>query len=1002
GDSRRVAAALEQDFRSRGQTVVRVENGPRFRRLSKDRFVIDPFKAQDFSRLLEILEGENRMPTDVVHLLGLSFQPDGDETAPLEVQQLRCTSSMRMLQALHCADRALTLRIWLVTGRAAVLDLDDDLIEAYAPIPSQAPLWGLGRVIANEHSNLHCRLVDLWVDESADGAAHILARELERDDDETEVVLTKESRYVSRMRRAEIGSPPQPVRVVMPAFQAEAAAKRRRKRGLLQSDSEGKHDQSGSEGESRRENTLKLQIDHPGSLSRLEWVTAPRKRPGSGEVEIIPRAIGLNFRDLMFASGMLPEEAIESGYAGATLGMECAGLVTGLGSDVSDFRIGDEVMAFAPACFSSHVVAGAHTVVRKRESWSFEQAATVPVAFFTAIYALKHLASLERGERVLIHGAAGGVGIAAIQYARHCGAEIFATAGSEEKRDFLRLAGVEHVFDSRSLDFADEIMARTRDEGVDVVLNSLSGEALARSLTVLRPFGRFLELGKRDFYQDTRVGLRPFRHNLSYFGIDADQLLVERPDVSRRVFREMMALFDQAVFTPLPYRVFSASRAGDAFRFMQRSEHIGKIVVARDKLPVPVRPSAPAEVQFALKPDATYLVTGGLSGFGLATARWMVDRGARCLVLLGRSGLQNNEARTKIEELEKLGALVRVLRADVADDQSLRQVFERIDRDLPPLRGLVHSAMVVDDKLVRDLDEKRMHRVLSPKLLGAWNLHALTKDRALDFFVLYSSATTSFGNPGLGNYVAANIYLESLTRLRRSQGLPATAVAWGPISDSGYLARNDAALRTLTAFMGSGGLTTRQGFDALELLLQADAVCGAVLEFDWSVVRRALPAGNLKRYEELNRQSNSDVTAEQPKRSARLILTQLPLKEARAVITDAVIQIVARILRLPPDQVDRDASIVDLGMDSLMAIEMHMSVNKRFGVNLPVMGLADFPTIDQLVGRIIDHEQPGAGATEKAAAVEDPAVAEEEAGAQEDARARNGKGSAAHTGTGDD
>ncbi len=925
GDSWRVADALDKILRDRGHAVAQVQDGPRFQRLGAERFTVNPCDAGEFARLFETLKGEEKACTDVVHLMGLSFEADNDATELLSVQERRCGSLLRMVQGLMGADRTSSFRTWLITARAGVLDLIDDSAETFAPIPSQAPLWGLGRVIANEHIDMSCRLVDLWMDKDAARSAELIARELEQDDDESEVVLSAEARFVGRMRRAEVeiksSAPENP-----PTVDDEQA--------------------------------VELQSSGPGSLSQLQWKAAARRPPKAGELEIIPHASGLNFRDLMFATGLLPEEAIENGYAGATLGMECAGVVAAVGPDVSEFEVGEAVMGFAPACFSSRVVAGARTLAKMPESWSFEQAATVPVAFFTAVYALKHLARLERGERVLIHGAAGGVGIAAIQYAQHCGAEIFATAGSEEKRDFLRLAGVCHVFDSRSLDFADEIMIRTGEEGVDVVLNSLSGEALLRSLSIMKPFGRFLELGKRDFYENTRIGLRPFRDNLSYFGIDADQLLMKRSDVAQSVFAEVMTLFDRGVFKPLPYRAFPASRVADAFRYMQRSEHIGKIVVTAETLQVPLSPQAPAAVGYALKEDATYLITGGLSGFGLATARWMVERGARCLVLLGRSGAQTDEAREKVRELEDLGAAVHALKADVADLISLVKVFERIDAELPPLRGVVHSAMVVDDKLVRDLDEKRMRRVLSPKLLGAWNLHALTRERELDLFVLYSSATTSFGNPGLGNYVAANIYLESLGRLRRSQRLPATAVSWGPISDSGYLARNDAALQALTAFMGSSGLTTRQGFEALERLLRSDAVCGAVLEFDWSAIRRALPTAHLKRYELFNREPHAAAASGQPEQSAKLILAQLPLEEARAVITETVIQTVAGILRLSPDQVDPDASIFELGMDSLMAIEMHMSVNNRLGVNLPIMGLADIPTIAELVDKIIAHERP--------------------------------------------
>ncbi len=233
----------------------------------------------------------------------------------------------------------------------------------------------------------------------------------------------------------------------------------------------------------------------------------------------------MNFRDVMYAMGLLADEALENGFAGPTLGLEVAGRVSRCGSAVSQFAVGDDVLAFAGASFASHVVVPARAVSKMPARWSYAEAATVPTVFFTVWYALAHLAHLRPGERILIHGAAGGVGIAAIQVARHLGAEIFASAGSDSKRDFVALLGADHVLDSRSPHFDQVVRDLTGGEGVDVVLNSLSGEAIQRNLRALKPFGRFIELGKRDFYENTAIGLRPFRNNISYFGVDADQLM---------------------------------------------------------------------------------------------------------------------------------------------------------------------------------------------------------------------------------------------------------------------------------------------------------------------------------------------------------------------------------------------------------------------------------------------------------------------------------------------
>src|SRR6202040_1668969 len=340
----------------------------------------------------------------------------------------------------------------------------------------------------------------------------------------------------------------------------------------------------------------------------------------------------------------------------------------------------------------------------------------------------------REGERVLIHGGAGGVGIAAIQLAKHLGAEIFVTAGSEEKRDFVRLLGADHVFDSRSLAFADQVLKATGGVGVDVILNSLAGDAIPRNLRLLRPFGRMLELGKRDFYENSQVGLRPFRNNISYFGIDADQLLEQRPDTARRVFVDLMALFAAGTLQPLPHRTFDASDIAGAFRHMQASRHIGKIVVTFPRAFEPLGPALAEPPPVAIRDDATYLVSGGLSGLGLRTAWWLVSRGARHLALLSRRGASTTEAAAELARFAAHGVSVAALACDVADSSQVRAALASIDAGMPPLRGVVHAAMVIEDALLRDLNRAQLDRVLAPKVLGALHLHDATRSRPLDFF----------------------------------------------------------------------------------------------------------------------------------------------------------------------------------------------------------------------------------------------------------------------------
>ncbi len=482
-------------------------------------------------------------------------------------------------------DRA--ARLLVVTRRAqSVTDHPEPVAIA------QAPVIGLGRVIAGEYPRLRCKLVDL--DSGADdGGLGSLLDEIRSADEEDEIAWRGTDRYVHRYLPAP-GLPPE----------AE--------RGPIKTGS-----------------PYRLAARRPGTLDGLVFQTLTRRPPGPGEVEIEVVAAGLNFSDVMKALGMYP--GLPDGPL--PLGAECSGRIAAVGKGVEGLRVGDEVLAVAGFAFASHVVARAELVAPKPPSLSFEEAATLPIAFLTASYALEHLGRLAEGERVLIHSASGGVGLAAIQLARRVGAEVFATAGAPEKREYLRGLGIECVMDSRSLEFADEVLRRTGGGGVDAVLNSLPGQAIPRGIAVLADYGRFLEIGKRDIFQNARLGLLPFHKNLSFSAIDLDRVIRERPALLGKMLRDIVRRVADGELAPLPHRAWPVNEAVDAFRFMQAGRHIGKVVLTFGEPPVARVPAEDEPLTF--RADATYLITGGLGGFGLAVARWMAERGAGTLVLMG-------------------------------------------------------------------------------------------------------------------------------------------------------------------------------------------------------------------------------------------------------------------------------------------------------------------------------------------------------------------------------
>jgi acyl transferase domain-containing protein/NADPH:quinone reductase-like Zn-dependent oxidoreductase/acyl carrier protein len=939
GYSAELGKALAAQLALQGQEIIEIVGAPHYARFDERHFALDPASAIHWDQLLAELRRAGKELHGWIHLAGLDAGRARVATPARRAaaQEQRAAVLMAWLQS--CSRNGLRADGWVVGAQAGLGLLPEAARPPGGPpggdadgapdMLRDAALWGLARVAMQEFAELHLRWVDLVEPLPVEANAARLALELLAPDAEDEILLAGDGRYATRFG---VVAPPR-VALAPPLVPPP----------------------------------VQLDFAVPGSFRHLGWQADERGAAlGDDEVEIEVRAAGLNFRDVMYAMGLLPDEAVEDGFCGASLGMEVAGTITRVGAGVLQgppqgirrLAPGDAVIAFAPASFATRVRTVALAVAHKPEGWSFAAAATVPTAFFTAYYALIELARLREGERVLIHGAAGGVGIAAIQLARHLGAEVFATAGSAEKRDFVRLLGADRVFDSRAPAFDDAILQATDGEGVDVVLNSLAGEAVHRNLRLLRPFGRMLELGKRDFYENSRLGLRPFRNNISYFGIDADQLLARRPALARRVFEELMALFADGSLRPLPYQAFRAGEAAAAFRHMQASRHIGKIVLTLPEGFDPAGPRFADPPAPALRADATYLVTGGLSGFGLRTAWWLVRLGARHLALLGRRGAGAPEAQEALAQFAAAGVSAHAIACDVADESALRSALAAIDQRMPPLRGVVHSAMVIEDALLRDMNRDQLHRVLAPKLLGGLNLHEATRTRPLDFFVLYSSATTLFGNPGQGAYVAANLALEALAAERLALGLPATCVGWGPIADAGYLARNERVRDALVGRIGGHALTADAALRALEDLMGAKASHLALLELDWSVLGRFLPAARAPKFSELARLADAGVRGRESPQDLRRWLEELGTAELHAALCEFVRGEIAQILRTAPERIESTSSLFDMGMDSLMAVELATSIEARLGIQLSALSLSDGPTIERVVERILRQLRP--------------------------------------------
>ncbi len=679
-----------------------------------------------------------------------------------------------------------------------------------------------------------------------------------------------------------------------------------------------------------------LRFEQAGRLDSFTWLKAPRVMPEADQIEIEVAAVGLNFRDILVGLGILDDDLLGAGLTAAALGFECSGIVTRIGADVTHLAIGDRVMGFAADTFASHLVSPSWHFFKVPEGVSLEAAATIPVAFATAWFALVKRAQIGPDEDVLIHGGAGGVGLAAIQFAKLAGSRVIATASSEERRAIARAAGADLTYDSRHERFAEAIQNELG--GVDVVLNSLAGPAMAASFKLVKPFGRFVELGKRDYLDNTHLGLRPFVRNIAYFGVDLDELLAH----DRPLVEKMMGLisdqFARGELKPLPYRVFEAHEIGAAFRLMQASEHIGKIVIRPSRI---ASEDAVAQ-RFSPRGDGVYLVIGGTSGLGFATARWLAQEGAGTVVLASRRGRVEDGFEDEVEVLRKAGTRVLVEALDVTDAGAVRSLVARLAREQGPVRGVIHAAVLLDDGMISGLTPERLRAVLKPKLLGAQNLDAATADQPLDFFVVYSSATTVIGSPGQGAYVAANSWLEGFARQRRARGKPALAIGWGAISDVGIIARDKQLGRRLRRTTGVVGISSSESLAHLgRLLALGNAVGpmqfytnispGAAAEKLRLIQSAALAGLGLARREEEGDEGGDLLSAIEGKSKADSIV----------IVVQALKREISHILRMPEEQIDTSRPLGELGLDSLMALELQLSIERLCGTDVPMVGAGD-------------------------------------------------------------
>jgi len=911
---------LATQLRAAGANVHIARPGRKFATTGADTFTLRAETPEDWQPLLEACAPLER----IIYLWNLDAPGVADAVMGTD-------ALLHLSQALEATNPGGKLRIDSVTRGAQPAGR-----ETTATAVVQAPAVGLLRVILNEYSNLECRGIDLPpVASEADAA--LLWSELPRHDAEREVAFRGEARYAQRLSRGR----PSVQQTLDPAV------------------------------------PLRLESRERGHLDTLRFAPFALPPCGPGEVLIDVCAAGMNFRDVLKALALYPGEAPDA----RIFGDEVGGVVKAVGAGVTHVLPGDRVFGLAVFGLSTQTLARGGDVRRIPGKLSFEEAATLPVVFMTSWHALKNVARLRKDECILIHAGAGGVGMAAIQIAHHLGAEVIATAGNATKRALLKTLGVKHVIDSRRGDFAEAVMELTDRRGVDVVLNALAGEAIPMGLSCLAESGRFLEIGKRDIYQNSRIPLWGLRRNASFHVIAMDSIFSGDEALTRQMLGELTELVETGALTPLPFRSFPACRIDTAFRLMASGRHIGKVVVSFSE-PFVSRRGESLPPPFAIKADGCYLITGAFGGFGKVLAEWLVKCGARHLVLSSRNGAATPEAEAFVQSLRDRDIGVRVVKADAGSAKDIAEMLAEIRAGGQPLRGLFHLAMVIDDAPLAALDRERMRTVMAPKAHGAWLLHQGTLDLKLDCFVMFSSISSIFGNPAQGNYGAANAFLDSLAHHRHALGLPALTMNWGVLGGEGYVARNERVAEFL-ARQGTTALSPGEVMSILESSLVAGNTQVAAIRVDWAKWQqffRSMQENPLleRILASVENQEGGGVTSDW-----RNKIESASAEEREPIIAAAVREVVGSVLRVKPGSLRDDQPLTDLGLDSLMGVEIENSLEAVTGVALPPASLMRARTIGQIATLIAGHMGGKAPAT--AATI--PAPAEVAATAEVDLEA---------------
>jgi len=902
-DTHGIGQQLVAELRYRGHSVCLVEKGETFEKLSDQHYRLCVDSADEFSSFLQQFSKNN---TGIVYLWGAEPKLDDDQSADsvFDNSLEQTLSLVHVAQAMDKVEWKQSQKLFLITRGA------QHIVEtANLPESAQAALWGFGRVFAAEHPEYQISMIDL-ISSVDDDAITQLAYQITLDQYEQEIAFNGSVRYVNRLRRLSIDS--------LHAY---------------------------AEHETVQDSNNIFYLDKI-SDQQLKLVKGKYREPAADDISIRVEISALSPEHV---NALIPQSLKASAELLSSI---CVGTIINKGVGVNNLHVGDRVIALASQSHASQITLPANNAVQCDSSIASRGLLSLATHFLTARYVLGSLVQLQQGERLLIHDATDGVGLALLHLAKHQQAEIYATAHSPEQKIFLAEQGVTHIFDAESHLLNNSIYDATQRKGIDVILNAKAHSFNQKTLSLLKPFGRWVDIGNADVTKNTVMMADVVKNNLSYHAINHTQLISHKPLLCLSLLRELLMDFSAqkispAVLSHIELREISVERLKDVNEYFESHQGSTDVALIFDST------NAPVNAGFLTQPVnaySTYLVTGGLGGLGLEIMDWLVGLGATSIALIGRSN-PTSDALMKINSARDKNVIVEVMRADVTNTAEVAQVFSTIQKDMLPLAGIIHSAGVLDDGIIAQQTSEKFARVLAPKIKGTWNLHQLSRDINLDFFVCFSSIASIVGWAGQSNYATANAFMDSLAYRRRAQGLSALTINWGPWSGSGMAASLDDRDIQRMNDAGMLALSSEKGLAAMEELLISRVPQAGVFELEWNKI--------IKQYPDPHKKSLFlDFVDGETDEKAESFIDKLMLSstDVKAILlSEKITEMLADVLGMESaSAIDSTKNIFEYGMNSLMSMDFKNKLQATLKFKLPTTLVLKYPTVMAMTKYILD------------------------------------------------